>query len=56
MKRTRLPLLLLTTWDLGWRTVAVRTALRRGDRKWAAALALVTSGGLLPMFYLARRR
>lgn len=47
-------LLAITLWDLAWRAAAIRIALRRHEYKWAAALGIVSSAGLLPMLYIAR--
>ena len=46
----------LAAWDLVWRAAAVRQAIRTRQYKWAAALLIISSGGALPMFYLARSR
>ena len=56
MQRKRWLLLPLAVWDLAWRFKAVRLALRRHEYKWALALALVNSAGVLPMLYIARHR
>lgn len=47
---------LLTLWDLAWKIVAVRRALKRGERKWAAGLALSNTAGIAPIYYLWRTR
>ena len=53
----RRPLLLaLTLWDLAWRVAAIRIALRRHDYKWAIALGVISSGGIVPIAYIARTR
>ena len=50
-KRILAPLLI---WDTAWKAVAIRRALSRREFKWAAALLIVNSVGLLPMYYLGR--
>ena len=39
-------------WDVGWRIVAVRRALKNHDRKWLFPLLTVSSAGILPILYL----
>ena len=56
MGRRQLMLVGLAAWDLAWRVAAVRQALRRRQYKWAAALLLTSSAGVVPMLYLARTR
>lgn len=41
-------------WDAGWKAAAVRVAVRNRQWKWAAALFLISSAGVLPMVYLAK--
>lgn len=50
-KRMIAPLLI---WDTAWKAVAIRRAVSRREFKWAAALLVVNSVGLLPMYYLRR--
>lgn len=38
--------------DLALKTLAIRRAVRRDDKKWIVPLAVVNSVGLLPMYYL----
>ncbi len=52
--RSRPPrwLLVLAAADLALRVYAMGRALRNGDRRWALALAVISSGGILPLLYL----
>lgn len=45
-------LVALAAFDLALRAAAMVRALRNGDRRWVLALAVVSSGGLLPLLYL----
>ena len=44
--------MLVGAWDVGWRIVAVRRALKNHDRKWLFPLLTVSSAGILPILYL----
>jgi hypothetical protein len=52
--RRRRLLLLLIAWDLAWRVIAVRRALKNRQHRWVLPLAIVNSGGIFPMLYLSR--
>jgi hypothetical protein len=41
--------LVVAGWDLAWRVIAIRQALQRRELKWAAALLVISSAGVLPM-------
>lgn len=55
MKKNKL-VLALVAWDLVWKALAVRTAIKRREWKWALALLVINSGGTVPALYLARSR
>ncbi len=44
--------LVLTTWDLVWKGVALWKAARGNQRYWFVALIIVNSVGILPIIYL----
>lgn len=44
-------ILLVSFWDLLWKGLALWKAARKNDRAWFAALLLINSLGLLPIFY-----
>lgn len=46
----------LVAWDTSWKAVAIRRAIKNGQRAWVPVLAMVNSAGLLPMLYLALTR
>ena len=46
----------LMVWDTAWKLVAVRRAWQLRDYGWIAGISVVSSMGLLPMFYLWRNR
>jgi len=54
VRSRRKVLAILVVWDLLWRLLAVYRALRNRQFKWAVALAVVNSAGILPMLYLFR--
>lgn len=41
-------------WDVAWRLMAVRRAIRNRQYGWVALLAVTSSAGVLPMLYLWR--
>jgi hypothetical protein len=44
----------VAVWDLAWRFIAIRRALQRRELKWAAALLVISSAGVLPIVYMRR--
>lgn len=48
--------LVLALWSLGWKAAAVTVALRKDDKKWVLPLALLNTGGILPIVYLLANR
>jgi hypothetical protein len=44
----------LGVWDTAWKIFAVTRALRNRQLKWALALAVTNSVGILPIVYLSR--
>lgn len=52
MRRT--PILLVVVWDIAWRVIAVRRAVKNRQYRWIVPLVIVNSGGIFPMLYLWR--
>jgi len=52
MSSKRRLLLLLGAWDLVWKVIAVRRAVKNRQYKWIPPLAVVNSVGILPIVYL----
>jgi hypothetical protein len=46
----------LMVWDTAWKLVAVRRAWQLRDYGWIAGITVISSVGVLPMFYLWRNR
>jgi len=46
----------VVAWDTAWKAVAIRRAVRNGQRAWVPVLALINSAGILPMVFLALTR
>lgn len=42
----------VAAWDTAWKAVAVRRALRNGQRRWVLPLLVVNSAGILPVLFL----
>ena len=53
MSRKRLGVV-LGTWDIVWKIVALRKAVRNRQYRWIIPLLLTSSAGILPMLYIWR--
>jgi len=50
-KRYAAPVVL---WDIAWKVVAVRRAMKRKEYPWAVMLLISSTAGVLPMWYLRK--
>ena len=49
---TKEGVLILVLWSLAWKAPALWRAARRGDKKWYAAILLLSTLGVLEYIYL----
>ena len=54
LKNLPRPVKIMAGFEAILKIVAIRRAVRNGQLRWAMALVVVNSGGLLPVIYLLR--
>ena len=55
-RRVRKAVLPVMAWDTLWKILAIRRALQLRDYKWIAGIVVTNSAGVLPMYYLWKKR